>query len=325
MRKCAIFCNNPATVGRVFGESRLKRLRERSELFPEIVSEKNFFDCDLRQIEVVFSTWGMFSPTPEMFDAMPELQAVFYAAGATDSFFRAFHERGIRVFSAWQANAIPVAEFTAAHILLGLKGFLRNRREYTGPEQYPQPEEERAYVGVGCYGARVSLLGAGAIAQKTREFLKPHEIQCEIIPSRPERRTTSFEEAFRTSMVVSNHLPNRADNQRVLTRAMFESMLPGAVFINTGRGAQVDEEALLDVLEARPDLTAVIDVTNPEPPPAGSRFYTLPNLYLTTHIAGSQKDEVHRMADYMLDEYERFIAGLPTCYEVRESMLLTSR
>jgi len=73
-------------------------------------------------------------------------------------------------------------------------------------------------------------------------------------------------------------------------------MRPYATFINTGRGAQVVEEALADVLRSRPDLTAVLDVTWPEPPVAGHPFYSLPNCVLTPHIAGSSGDEVHRMS-----------------------------
>ena len=101
-------------------------------------------------------------------------------------------------------------------------------------------------------------------------------------------------------------------------------MREGAVFINTGRGAQVNEAELIEVLEKRPDLTALLDVMHPEPPEDGSKLYTLPNVRLSTHIAGSINDEVHRMADYMIEELRRYLAGEPLVYEVSESMLLTS-
>ena len=72
-------------------------------------------------------------------------------------------------------------------------------------------------------------------------------------------------------------------------------------------------------------LTALLDVTFPEPPEAGSKLYTLPNVRLSPHIAGSMNDEVHRMSDYMIAEYKRFASGEPCLYEVSESMLLTSK
>ena len=96
-------------------------------------------------------------------------------------------------------------------------------------------------------------------------------------------------------------------------------------YINTGRGRQVNEPELAEVLEERPDLTALLDVTDPEPPRADSKLYRLPNVILSPHIAGSWNDELHRMSDYMIEEYRRYAAGEPCFYEVRESMLLTSR
>jgi phosphoglycerate dehydrogenase-like enzyme len=110
----------------------------------------------------------------------------------------------------------------------------------------------------------------------------------------------------------------------VLDGKLFASMREGAVFINTGRGRQVNEAELIEVLKKRPDLTALLDVTYPEPPENGSELYTLPNVFLSPHIAGSLNDEVHRMADYMIAEYKRFANGEATQYEVRESMLITS-
>ena len=111
----------------------------------------------------------------------------------------------------------------------------------------------------------------------------------------------------------------------VLNGELFRSMREGAVFINTGRGRQVNEPEMIQVLEERSDLTALLDVTYPEPPPAGSKLYMLPNVKLTPHIAGSMNDEVHRMSEYMIEEYRRFASGEPCLYEVAESMLLTSK
>ena len=103
----------------------------------------------------------------------------------------------------------------------------------------------------------------------------------------------------------------------------FSVMPPYATFLNTGRGAQVVEEDLVRVLIERGDLTAVLDVTHPEPSPAGHPFYSLPNCFMTPHIAGSMGGEVVRMAEYMVDEYEALIAGRPVRYEVTLKMLET--
>lgn len=91
----------------------------------------------------------------------------------------------------------------------------------------------------------------------------------------------------------------------------------------TGRGAQVVEPDLIDTLKSRPDLTALLDVTFPEPPVEGSELYTLPNCILTPHIAGSSGNEVRRMGAYMEAEYQSFTQGQPCKYEVSLEMLKT--
>ncbi len=308
--KAVFVCAKKETVDYVYSEAQRKQIAEVTDLMPEIVNAGNFDSVDLKDVEVIFSTWGMMNFTDEQLDRMPNLKAVFYGAGATDYFARPLLARGIKVISAWKANAIPVAEFVLAQIILSMKNYFSNNWN-------------NKFAGPGCYGETVALIGAGAISSKLQEMLKVLNLNVLVIPSRPERRTVSLEEAFRTAYVVSNHLPNREDNQKVLTKELFASMRQGATFINTGRGAQVDEAGLIEVLKARPDLTALLDVTFPEPPEAGSELYTLPNVRLTSHIAGSLNDEVHRMADYVIGDYLHFAAGEPLEHEVTEEMLMT--
>ena len=133
----------------------------------------------------------------------------------------------------------------------------------------------------------------------------------------------SLEEIFAQCQVVSNHLANNEQTKGMLNKALFQKMLPYATFLNTGRGAQVVESDLIEVLKQREDLTAVLDVTFPEPPQADSEFYTLDNCILTPHIAGSSGNEVQRMGEYMNQEYENLIKNKPCKYEVTLDMLKT--
>lgn len=320
--KSAVFDDDPKQVEYVFTDRQLQEIAEITDLKPGVFNLQHVDSGELADVEVLFATWSFPHITDEHVKKMPKLKAVFYAAGATDYFARPLLNAGVALVSAWQMNAIPVAEFTLAQILLALKGYFRNTREVRETRDWAR---DKSYVGPGVYGETVALLGAGAIANHVVELLKPHSVNVVVMPSRKERRTVSMEELFRTAFVVSNHLPNRDDNQKVIRREHFESMRPGAVFINTGRGQQVDEEAMLDVLEKRPDLTALLDVTWPEPPSRDSRMYSLPNVFVTTHIAGSVNDEVHRMADCAIAECRRYLAGEPLLYQVNESMLITSQ
>jgi len=93
-------------------------------------------------------------------------------------------------------------------------------------------------------------------------------------------------------------------------------MKPGTLFINTARGEIVNEPGMIEALRQRPDLQALLDVTSPEPPAADSPLYTLPNVMLTPHIAGSLGPECQRMGHAMVDELERYLDGRPLSWEV---------
>jgi len=130
-------------------------------------------------------------------------------------------------------------------------------------------------------------------------------------------------ELFESCQTISCHLANNEATRGMLNYALFSRMLPTATFINTGRGAQVVEADLVRALTEYPDRTAVMDVTFPEPPEEGHPFYTLPNVYLTPHLAGSFGNEVARMGAYMCDECEKTLHGEQTLYRVTEKMLET--
>ena len=133
----------------------------------------------------------------------------------------------------------------------------------------------------------------------------------------------SLERIFSECQVISNHLANNPQTVGMLNYELFKLMKPNATFLNTGRGAQVVELDLARAMAEKPDATAILDVTFPEPIQDGNPLLLLENVYLTPHIAGSQADEVHRMAEYMAEEFKAFTSGEPTKYEVSEKMLDT--
>ena len=81
-----------------------------------------------------------------------------------------------------------------------------------------------------------------------------------------------------------------------------------ATLINTARGSLVDTKAL-EAECATGRIIALLDVTEPEPLPADSALYNLPNVIITPHIAGSLGTETRRMSDAALDDLERYLDG----------------
>ena len=319
-------------ITRVYEASLLERLCQKTDASmriydkAEVLAEADSF----QDVRFLFSTWGMPAFTEEEIKTLfPKLECVFYAAGTVQKFARPFLNLGVKVFSAWVANAVPVAEYTVAQILLANKGYFISAEMMSHGD--PKGAKQTAAKYPGNYGAPVGILGIGAIGKLVCQMLKPYHLRVMAYSrSLTEEKAAALgveksdiETIFRTCQVVSNHIANNVNTQGIFREEHFASMVPYGVFLNTGRGAQVVEDDLAKVLEARPDLTAVLDVTMPEPPLPDSPFYRLPNCILTPHIAGSSGLEVHRMASYMEEEYDRYAAGVPNLYEVSIPMLET--
>ena len=329
-RKTAFVCDRSGSVERVYAHGRRERISEITDLHPVVVNTGNLAEQapSLAEAEVVFSTWGMPLLTDEQLALLPSLKAVFYAAGSVKRFAEPLLHRGIIVVSAWAANGVPVAEYALAQILLANKSYFRNVR------QCAMPDGRRAAVKdmAGNFCETVAILGAGVIGSKLIELLKPFTLNVIVWdPFLSQERATelgvekvgSLAEAFSRGLVVSNHLANVPETRGLLHGELYGLMRRNATFINTGRGATVVEADLARVLAERPDLIALLDVTDPEPPEDSSPFFSLPNILLTSHIAGSQGDEVVRMADYMIGEFLSWDRGDPLRYRVTEDMLAT--
>lgn len=329
MRTSAIFCAlgpQDPELHRVLSPRLRVLIAAQSVLVPEVVTPENFavLAPQLRDVEVIFATWGMWELTPDQLAALPNLKAVFYAAGTVKYFARPLLERGIVVTSSWQANAVPVAEFTLAQILLANKGYWRNVVEYRKREDYG------AFRGCGNMGARVSLLGAGQIGRRVIELLRPFQLEVAVydpfltVKSAEQlgvEKIDSLAHAFERGQVVSNHLAAVPETFRLIRGAHLDLMPRHATFINTGRGSTVCHDELLEVLSKRSDLMALLDVTDPEPLPSSHPLRTLPNAYISSHIAGSIGDEVERMGQVAVEEFQRWTHGDTLLYAVRLEML----
>lgn len=324
--KSAFFNSSPQRIGEVYSRSQREQLKKLG-VSGKIYDKSGL--SEMKDVEYIFSTWGMIPLTREEIRRyLPKLRAVFYAAGSVKYFAEPFLACGVRIFSAWQANAVPVAEYAVSQILLANKGFYSLSRlcrtDYAAArkrlENYP-----------GNFGAKVGILGYGAVARLVVEALRKRDVEvCIFAPdiSFEEARSmgvikTGLDEIFGECDVISNHLANNENTVGIINAGLIAKMKPYSTFINTGRGAQVDESALVRKLTEDDTVTAVLDVTDPEPPEQGSELYTLKNVFLTPHSAGSSGNEVHRMAEYMIREAERFIRGEKCGCQVTVDMLET--
>lgn len=332
MKHCA-FIGSEDKIKEVYGQKLISVMQSRgmdtsTVLTKTILSERPKIAAD---VECLFSTWGMPQFTPEEIRYyFPSVKAVFYAAGSVQGFAQSFLACGIKVFSAWAANAVPVAEYTAAQIILANKGYFGSAQRYK-TTQNQSAAREYAFTLPGNYNACVGIIGAGMIGKMVIERLKAYCLQILVFdPFLPQEAADklgvekcSLAEIFCRCDTISNHLANNPQTVGMINASVLSLMKSNATFINTGRGAQVVESDLIDALSSHPGRTAVLDVTWPEPPAPDSPLYTLPNVILTPHIAGSFGNELVRMAEYMLTEYTAYSAHRPTRYEVTADMLKT--
>lgn len=319
-------------VQKAYGSQTYAALTETLTFAPPVYSKEDLHTHreQLRDVAFVFSTWGMLALTQdEISEFFPHLQAVFYAAGSVQAFARPFLASGVAVFSAWLANAVPVAEYTVAQILLAGKGF------YQGADRYRSSgfSDARDFTAQfrGNYGAKVGILGAGAIGTLVIRMLKSYKLEILVYDpflsdENAEKlavQKAALPEIFSQCQVISNHIANNAQTVGMLDYPLFSRMQPYATFLNTGRGAQVVEPDLIRAMNEVPTRTSVLDVTSPEPVPAESPLLHTSNIFITPHIAGSAADEIARMGEYMLQEYSAFSASAPCAYRVTEEMLQT--
>jgi phosphoglycerate dehydrogenase-like enzyme len=275
-------------------------------------------------VDLIFSGWGSPRLDADFLAAAPQLKALFYGAGSTSGLVtEASWKRGVVVTSAYAANAVPVAEYALAVILFSLKhGFLNagaTRDLHAFPQHRPVP---------GAYGSTIGLISLGMIGRCLLGFLRSFDLRIVVfdpfISSEDAQqlgvKLVALDELFRVSDVVSLHTPLLKETRGLITGAHLASMKQGATFLNTARGAVVREEEMIQVLKDRPDLQAVLDVTHPEPPVKGSALYTLPNVVLTPHIAGSKDAECRRMGRAMVDELNRYLDGKPLQWAVTREL-----
>lgn len=274
----------------------------------------------LDEVEVLFTGWYSPRLEGEWLRKLSRLKVVLHGGG-TVKFITSneFWERDIPICSAYHANAIPVAEFTQASILMSLKRVWTLSREAQLERRWLRREDVP-----GAYRSVVGLLSLGAIGRLVAERLRSSSL--EVIAYDPfvsvedaaalGVRLVSLPELFTVSDVVSIHVPLLLETRGMVTGAMIDSMKNGATLINTARGAVVQESEMVEVLKRRPDLVAILDVVENEPLPSTSPLFDMPNVVLTPHIAGSVGPECRRMGAFMAEELSKFRAGKPLLWRI---------
>ncbi|MGW2216082.1 hydroxyacid dehydrogenase [Nonomuraea sp. NPDC001684] len=322
-RPRAVLAMAPGVREEVFGHEALRRLGELTELHDQVLHEVGSPDAlrALAGAEVLVTGWGCPKIDAGLLDRAPGLRLVAHAAGTVKTFLDpAVLERGVRVCSAADANAVPVAEFTFAAIVFGAK------RAFTLARRYRERGTRRDFSGLpwlGTRGITVGLVGLSRIGRRVMGLLGG--LDADVLVYDPYADPAGIAELggmavdldtlVRRSHVVSLHAPETRETRRMLDARRLSMLRDGAVVVNTARGGLVDTDALVkEVRSGR--LDAILDVSDPEPLPAGHPLFDLPNAFVTPHLAGAQGNELGRLAESTLGEIARYAAGLPLLHEI---------
>ncbi|MBE9553866.1 MAG: hydroxyacid dehydrogenase [Proteobacteria bacterium] len=232
--------------------------------------------------------------TAELLDQCPDLKVVGrLGVGLENIDMAACAARGIRVCPARGANAVSVAEYVIATMLMLMRGV----HLATGPViagTWPR----NAFMGREAAGATFGLVGFGDIARHAAA--RASALGMEIVAHDPfvheedpvwrdmRARRASLEELLAGADVVSLHVPFTETTRNLIDAAAIAGMKDDAILINTSRGGIVDEDALVAALRDGTLGGAALDVFAGEPVTAeyGAKFDGVPNLVLTPHIAG---------------------------------------
>lgn len=327
----ALLLMNARAFDDLFDSVRLERLRRLVRLGePMRLDDLSGPDATGRLLdtEILITGWGSPLLGPDVLDAAPALRAVIHTGGSVKQHVsRAFWDRGVLVTSAADANAVPVAEFTLATILLEGKRATRYVEGYRRHREVDGPWRDVIPPAVN-FGGTVGIVGLSRVGRRVAELLRPFDLK--VLVADPHvapadaaavgARLVDLDVMLSASDIVTVHAPALPDTHHLLDARRIALLRRDAVVINTARGSLIDTDALIQRCRDG-SLRAILDVTDPEPLPADSELFDTPGIVLSPHIAGAMHAETRRLADSALDEIDRLRQRLPPVHRVESASL----
>jgi phosphoglycerate dehydrogenase-like enzyme len=234
----------------------------------------------------------------------------------TPEFRAAAQARGLVVTNSSSVYSEPCAE----HAFSFMMAQARKLPEALG-KNYASSSPEWTYLrenSVCLLHQRVVVLGYGTIAARLIELLAPFHMQITAMRRKPrgdEGVATVTPENLASALATADHvvsiLPENADSRGFISAGRLAQMKRGAIFYNIGRGATVDQPALVESLNSGHLGAAWLDVTDPEPLPENHPLLSVPRCFITPHTAGGHENESETLVRHFLGNLERFAQGAP--------------
>ena len=282
--------------------------------------------------DIYVTGWGSPRLDARILEYAPKLKLLVHLCGTVVPLVSdEMWERGVRVISGNDFFAESVAEGTIGYMLTAL----RDIPKYSTRLKNEKKWKTSADTNRGLLGKSVGIVSYGAIARHLVRMLQPFRVNIKIYDIKPlpeadkeKYRLTeaSLEEIFSTCDIVTVHTPLNDQTYHLIGEDLLALLPEDVLFVNTSRGAIVDQAALERQL-AFGRFRALLDVYEKEPLPAESGLYALDNVILMPHMGGPTVDLRRDITKALLSEaYEFLENGAPLPHEIsRASAEMMSR
>ena len=243
-------------------------------------------DCD-----TYITCWGSPALTPEILECAPKLKLLTHLGSTVAPVVcDEVYERGIKVISGFDYFSKSTAEGAVAYMLAAMRNLpfyndrLKEKRIWRETDDYT---DSVIYKKVG-------LVGYGGVGKYVAKMLSTFDVDMKISARRelPEEdkklygfTQCSMEEIFETCDIISIHLAYNNSTHHMINDELLSKIKPGALLVNTARGAVIDEDAMIKHLE-KGDFNAALDVYESEPINMDNKMLDLPNVLMLPHQAG---------------------------------------
>jgi phosphoglycerate dehydrogenase-like enzyme len=218
--------------------------------------------------------------------------------------------QGCMVTNGAGINAITIAEYVVMAMLTVAKGY---RDVVRAQEKHEWLMDSPGKVEL--YGSKALLLGYGAIGKLIEERLTAFNVDVTIVRRTP-GPTSLAPDAWQARLGefdwVILAVPATAETDEMISTDELAAMKQSAVLVNIARGSVVDQDALVKALQDEQIGAAFLDVTTPEPLPAGHPLWSLDNAHISMHLSGRAQDKMFmRSATRFFENLERYRKGEP--------------
>jgi len=247
-----------------------------------------------------------------LIEASPRLRAISnYAVGYDNVDVEAAAARGIPVGNTPDVLTDATADLTFALLLAAARRLPQATASVTGGDWLTW--EPAQHLGYDVHGATLGIIGMGRIGRAVAQRAEGFQMR---VLSTGSAGGTPLARLLTESDFVSLHCPLTPDTHHLIDTEALHAMRPTAILVNTARGPIVDQSALAQALRDGEIAGAALDVTDPEPLPAGDPLLSAPNLIVAPHIGSATHSARERMATLAVQNLLAALEGEPMPHQV---------